>query len=385
MKKFVSVLLAVVFVFSFAACTKSEKDSEAPPAPQETQTAELTDISLTEEASQTEVSLTQPVTTQPLTTQKANDGKTDTGKNSASAGATPVQKLVKNWATNGIEHLYDENVVNILLVGQDWENGTSRSDAMMLVSVNKNTKQIFLTSFLRDSYTYMNIGGSDRYDKTNHSYHWGGPQKLMEVLSNNYKIKIDHYISIGFSSFVKAIDVLGGVDVMVTEEEAEFMNRTTKLQGFESGSSVKLDGQHALVFVRIRKLDSEEQRTARQRRLVTACLNSLKNASADEILNVLATLYPYAKSNYSHAELIEIGTQAMADNWLDYEIVSRVAPSGSTKESFRKYKTYSGNLDVWIVDYVKAAQEVQRSIYGKTNITIDDTYVSAIALAKKNG
>lgn len=293
-----------------------------------------------------------------------------------------VKELLKAWATNGGDHLYSKNVINIMLVGEDSEGGSSRSDSTILLSVNKKTKKIYLTSFLRDSYSYMNIKGQDRYDKTNHAYSWGGPAKLMEVLSNNYKIKIDHFVTINYNSFIKAVDALGGIDVRVTKAEANYMNRTTSIKGFQSGSSVNLDGKHALVFARIRKLDGEEQRTERQRRLIAAVINSVKDSSIADLDNALDTFLPYITTNYRENEVINLATRAITEGWLKYDVVSQVAPSANTKMGFQRYRTYTGNLSVWIVDYIKAAQELQLSIYGQTNIVIDEsTHVSAIKLA----
>ncbi len=296
--------------------------------------------------------------------------------------AGSVKELLKAWATNNGDHLYSKNVINIMLVGEDSEGGSSRSDSTILLSVNKKTKKIYLTSFLRDSYSYMNIKGQDRYDKTNHAYSWGGPAKLMEVLSNNYKIKIDHFVTINYKSFIKAVDALGGIDVRVTKAEANYMNRTTSMKGFQSGSSVNLDGKHALVFARIRKLDGEEQRTERQRRLISAVINSVKDSSIADLDNALDTFLPYITTNYRENEVINLATRALTEGWLKYDVVSQVAPSANTKMGFQRYRTYTGNLSVWIVDYVKAAQELQLSIYGQTNIVIDEsTHVSAIKLA----
>ena len=298
------------------------------------------------------------------------------------AGAESVKEMAKAWATNGGDHLYSKNVVNVLLIGEDYEDGTSRSDSTILVTINKKTRKIILTSFLRDSYTYMNIAGEDRYDKTNHAYAWGGAAKLMEVLSNNYKIKIDHFVTINYESFIKAVDELGGINVMVTEAEANYMNRTTKLKGFESGANVNLDGQHALVFARIRKLDGEEQRTERQRRLITAFINSIRDSSLADVNKAIDTFLPYVTTNYRENEIINLGAKAITEGWLKYDVVSQVAPSESTKMGFQNYRTYTGYLDVWVVDYVKAARELQLSLYGQTNITIDEsTHVSPIDLA----
>lgn len=296
--------------------------------------------------------------------------------------AESVKELIKGWATNGGDKLYSKNVINVLLIGEDNEDNSSRSDSTILVTINKKTKKIILTSFLRDSYTYMNIEGQDRYDKTNHSYSWGGAAKLMEVISDNYKIKIDHFVTINYQSFIKAVDELGGINVMVTDAEAKYMNRTTKMKGFESGPSVNLDGQHALVFARIRKLDGEPERTERQRRLITAFIDSIRDSSLTDINNAIDKFLPYVTTNYKESEILSLATKAVTEGWLGFEVVSQVAPSEETRMGFTGYRTYTGYLDVWIVDYVKAAREIQLSLYGQTNITIDENnHVSAIDLA----
>lgn len=298
------------------------------------------------------------------------------------ADAESIKELVKTWATNGGDKMYSNKVVNVLLIGEDNEDGSHRSDSCILVSINTSTKQIILTSFLRDSYSYMNIEGQDRYDKTNHSYSWGGAAKLMEVLSDNYKIKIDHYVSIGYESFVNAINDLGGIRVDVTEAEANFMNRTTNMKGFESGEDVLLDGEHALVFARIRKLDGEPERTERQRRLIEAFIGSVKDSSLSDVNDAIDNFLPYVTTNYPEKDIISLGTRAITEGWLKYEVVSNVAPSEENRAGFSGFQTYTGLLDVWIVDYIKAARDLQLTIYGSTNITVnEETHISAVDLA----
>ncbi len=294
--------------------------------------------------------------------------------------ASTIKEFMKGWATNGGEKLYSKNVINVLLIGEDSEDGTSRSDSTILVSVNLKTKTITLNSVLRDSYTYMNINGRDRYDKTNHSYAWGGPDKLMEVISDNYKIQIDHYVSINYDSFINAIDALGGIRVMVTDAEARYMNRTTKMKGFESGENVLLDGKHALVFARIRKLDGEVERTERQRRLISAFIQSVQNASLTDLNKAIDQFLPYVSTNFTNNEIIDLGTRAITEGWLKFDIKSNAIPSEVNRAGVEGFRTYTGNLFVWIVDYVKEAQSLQLALYGTTNITIGADHSSPIDL-----
>ena len=182
-----------------------------------------------------------------------------------------LDALITAWAKNGGEKYSSKNVINVLLIGvDDAESNTGRSDALILLSLNKRTKKITLVSFLRDSYTYMNIPDAarnpERCCKLNHSYRWGGYPVLIETLENDYKIEIDHYISVDFKSFPKLIDALGGVTLKIEPYEAEYINRTTtQIDKIQSGDAVKLNGAQALVYTRIRHVDAAGDlgRTAR--------------------------------------------------------------------------------------------------------------------------
>ena len=95
------------------------------------------------------------------------------------ADTSGLDALITAWAKNGGEKYSSKNVINVLLIGvDDAESNTGRSDALILLSLNKRTKKITLVSFLRDSYTYMNIPDAarnpERCCKLNHSYRWGG-------------------------------------------------------------------------------------------------------------------------------------------------------------------------------------------------------------------
>lgn len=299
--------------------------------------------------------------------------------------AESLKELLKGWATNGGEKMKSKNVINVLLMGEDNDDGSHRSDSMILVSLNKKTKKIYLTSFLRDSYTYMNIGGSERYDKTNHSYAWGGPMSTIEVLENNYKIKIDHYVIVDFGSFVKAINAIGGVNVPVTEEEAAYMNRTTHFDDFKSGKSVHLDGEHALIFSRIRYNDSEVNRTDRQKLVITALIKKTKQSSVGQLGNLVDTILPFLTTNYSKREIISLGTQAFAQGWMDYEIIAQTQPEEELREGVEMQTWSYSNLFVWIVDYPMCAMNLQNTIYGTTNIKIDPaTHQSALSMLRSS-
>ena len=367
MKNFVALLLTVILIFSLAACTKNENTDK---------TNALKSESYREKNEET-VADNEPMTAEPVIKEEhlkfspIND----------ITGATSVKELVKSWATNGGDKMHSRNIENILLIGEDYVDGSSRSDAAILVSIDKRNHKITLTSFLRDSYTYMNIDGDERYDKTNHSYAWGGAEKLKEVIEDNYKIRIDHYVILDFEGFMSIVDALGGVTVEVTQAESEYICSTSSHR-VPSGKNVKLDGAQALYFARIRKLDGEAQRTERQRRLIAACLEEIKSSSVDELKAIMQSLYPYVETDYSELQLMALGTEAMAGKWFEFNVISQTAPSENNRRGFNSYKTHTGNLSVWIVDYIKAAQELQISIYGQSNIILSEgKRVTAIDLA----
>lgn len=116
------------------------------------------------------------------------------------------------------------DVYNILLIGSDTRqaDGEGRSDTMMLISVNKTEKKIIATSFLRDLYVKIPEKG---YYKINASYAYGGVELLLDTLKSNFSIEIDRYIAVDFYSFVKVVDILGGLDVDVQENELYWLNQ----------------------------------------------------------------------------------------------------------------------------------------------------------------
>lgn len=307
--------------------------------------------------------------------------------------ASDLDALITSWAKNGGAKYSSKNVINVLLLGVDSTTGKAdggRSDAIILLSLNKKTKTITLVSFLRDCYTYMNINGSERCCKTNHTYFWGGPAALIDTLENNYKIEIDHYISVDFKSFPQLIDALGGVTVPIQPYEAEYINRTTtSIAKVKSGEAVKLDGAQALVYSRIRHVDNEGDvgRTARQRTIITALIKSAQKASAGQLNNAMDIVLPHVVTNYKRSEILSLLTQAISQGWMDYQIKQIVMPSEGNYTSAQLY-TYYGKiinqrLSVWVVDYPVVARELQIALYGDTNINIGEDHVSAVDMLEK--
>ncbi len=297
-----------------------------------------------------------------------------------SAGS--LNDYLYQWANNGGTLYSSKNVLNVLLVGLDssdaLENG-GRSDSLILVSLNKKTKKINMTSFFRDTWSYMNIGGEDRYAKLNSSYFYGGAVALIDTIEKNFKIDIDYYVAVDFSSFVDIIDALGGITVEVQEYEANYINRTTK-HTIESGPAVTLNGKEALVFARIRKSDSDSDvsRTRRQRQVIESFIKSATNASLSQLNDALDMLFKYIKTDMTKMQILSYGTQAITNGWVTYDIEQFTL---SDEDVFRG--GYVGNSSVVFMDFPLAAQRVQTAVYGDSNIELPDDRVKLFSFVKR--
>lgn len=294
--------------------------------------------------------------------------------------AGSLNDFVYQWSENGGDLYSNKNVINILLLGLDSKEGLEnggRSDSMILVSLNKETKQININSFFRDSWCYTNAGGYDTFCKMNASYYYGGPRGVIDTIEKNFKIAIDYYVVVDFTSFVEVIDALGGVTVEVQEYEAEYINATTKYT-IESGPAVTLSGNEALVFSRIRKSDSDSDvsRTRRQRSVITALINSAKGASISQLNDVLDILLQYVKTDLTKMQIISYATQGVTNGWLNYEIKQHTFMSES--DVFRT--GWVGSASVVVIDYPLAAQKLQKAFYGNTNIELSEDRITAFEL-----
>ena len=300
--------------------------------------------------------------------------------------ATNLKSFLFQWWYNGGDDMirYSRDVVNVLLIGADSNDGQpggGRSDTMMLASVNKRTRKITLLSFLRDSYCYYDVNGEARYNRLNSAFFYGGAQGLMQAVSRLYKIRVDRYITVDFQSFPPLIDALGGVTVEVTEQEAKFINRTAPSQNgdFPAGPAVRLTGRQALIYSRIRKLDSDIGRVNRQQKVIESILQSARKANVVQLYNALDVTLPYVQTNYSRSELL--GLIPSAAGWLNFDLVNMNSPviEGTIVDGAVVDSTVSNaigatinGMDILIVDYPKAAQQVQMALYGASNIDLQD-------------
>lgn len=195
----------------------------------------------------------------------------------------------------------DSEVYNVLLIGADKLNeaGTTRSDTMLLVSIDNRTKTLKFTSFMRDM--WVEIPGYDDA-KLNAAFSYGGAELLIKTIQQNFKVKIDNYVMVDFNMFQQLIDGLGGVTVDITEKEANFINRTTHAK-VEVGEN-HLNGDYALIYCRIRKLDSDFGRTQRQRKVMAAIFEQIKSQNILTTLKTAGDVMPYVTTDISPVKMM---------------------------------------------------------------------------------
>lgn len=282
---------------------------------------------------------------------------------------TDLSSILREWAVNGSDEdslMSSKNVINFLLIGVDASGGNS--DVMMLMSLDKKNEKIYLNSFMRDSYTYLDTPSGEQYAKMNAAYANGGVDCLINTIQHNYKIKIDNYFLVDFNTFVEVVDIIGGIDVPVQAYEA----RAAGIP--EYGDSVHLTGKQALWYCRIRKcdIDGDVSRTRRQRQFITAVIEKTKQVKVSQIDDILDTLLSHIKTDCSTTKLVSLASQALLNKWYNYEIVSQSYPLPENRLD------YSGFAWVWIVDYPPDAKALQESIYGKTNIVLNKNRITTI-------
>lgn len=200
-------------------------------------------------------------------------------------------------------------VKNILLIGQDINDidTDSRSDTMMLISLDSKHMRINMVSFLRD--TYCEIPGYYP-TKLNAACSFGGPSLLIETLEYNYNIKIDGYVRVGFELLEYIIDAIGGVTIPeIDETESAALYASFKVQ-MDPGVNVHLNGKQAMMYCRIRKYQSDFYRTERQREVISQIIKGISVEDIIPLLKLSRDLLGKIDCSFNELELTAIAAQA---------------------------------------------------------------------------
>lgn len=205
-----------------------------------------------------------------------------------------------------------ENIVNILLIGQDAreKEGRARSDSMILLTFNKEKKTITMTSFLRD--LYVQIPGY-KDNKLNSAYPLGGMELLDEALRVNFGVQVDGNVEVNFHRFADVINLLGGVEMELRADEASYINRKLGAVGISSNLAAgkqMLNGDQALWYSRIRYLDTDADfsRTNRQRKVISSLIEKFRNTKLTTLMGLVDDLLPMITTDLSNSDIIGYAT-----------------------------------------------------------------------------
>ena len=204
-----------------------------------------------------------------------------------------------------IDIVQSDGVENILLIGADrrsmQENG--RSDSVILVSLNHETGKIHLTSFMRAMYVCIPRSDGNVWGMLNAAYSWGGPNLLIDTIELNFRVRIDRYVIVDFTAFETAIDMVGGVELTLTEREASVIQTQTR-KPISSGKQL-LNGHQALIYAQTRNIDNDFKRTSRQRTVITALLNMVPNMDVSTLISMANEILPLVNTNLSNTEIMQ--------------------------------------------------------------------------------
>ena len=265
---------------------------------------------------------------------------------------------------------YEDGVTNILVLGTDGRReteGHTRSDVIIIMSINDNSKKITLSSIMRD--TYVAIPGRRGNDKINAAHAYGGPALAVETVQKAFGIKIDKFVRVNFYSFMDVVDALGGVQLDINSGEKRMMNvyirQINKVNHLdendglinETGENITVTGKQAMGYVRVRYVgDGDYERTLRQRRVLEQIIKKAREADYLTLLNIVDKVAENVSTDYSAAEITKLAMNA--GDYRDYEISQlRIPVEGS----------YWGGIyhGIWIldIDFEKNRQALYDAVF----------------------
>ena len=263
---------------------------------------------------------------------------------------------------------------NLALFGVDSRDGEldggTNSDTIMVCSINQKTGEIRLVSVYRDTYLDVNEGS---YSKANSAYAGGGPERAINMLNKNLDLDITDFATVDFSAVIEAVDLLGGIDIELTDEEVKWLNaylvETSQVTGVSyenvpSSGMQHLSGIQAMAYCRIRYTEGwDYKRTERQRLVLEKIFEGAKSQGVTTLASMITTMMPYIKTSLSNTEIIalaaDIGKYTIADTQgFPYDKVAADVDAGDC---------------VVPVNLAANVKPLHEYLFGDTDYTVSDT------------
>ena len=250
-----------------------------------------------------------------------------------------------------------EDWMNVLFLGTDERtlSDSSRTDAIMICSINRKTGEVKLSSIMRDlAIEFTDIGKYNGTYGINAANYFGGPKLAMRTVNEKFNMNCQYYVMVNFFGFGKIAQRLGGVEVDITEKEMEIINRNIVKQfkmaykqgimDFDTeqvfletyGENVHLNGNQALAYARIRKLDGGDyMRTTRQQTVLNKLLKKAKNLSALEITTLATEMIGQVKTNLPLSDIASLAMLVVGNGISSDVKTFRIPVQGTYKEEVR--------------------------------------------------
>jgi LCP family protein required for cell wall assembly len=255
------------------------------------------------------------------------------------------------------------NVKNIALFGIDTrkDNTSGRSDAIIVLTIDKTNNKIKLTSIARDSYVQIDGHGQD---KITHAYAFGKNTLAVKTLNKNYHLEITDYVTVNFYGFSRIIDYIGGVEIDLTQKEVNHLNGQ-KIENYDNPSIVydkiqgagkhNLSGAQALAYARIRKIDGDIQRGNRQKNVLNAMFKKVKKMSVSKLPKIAEMVFSECQTSLSTSDIMSIGLWALS---ADPELENKSVPNDTVKG---KGQMIRGTW-YYVYDIEAAAEDIKQFI-----------------------
>ena len=218
----------------------------------------------------------------------------------------------------------DDEIVNILLIGSDTraelgKEKYGRSDTVMIATLDNKHNLLKLTSLMRDMYVPIPGYGQDRF---NAAYSYGGADLLYKTIATNFGVSLDGYVEVDFKAFRQIVDKVGGVDITLTDQEAQYLNTTNYISGKKNRNVVSglntMNGAQALGYCRVRKIANvagtldDQGRTERQRWVIEAIFDKIKQMPMSKWMDIIDVILPNVSTDISNKDIISYATDIVS-------------------------------------------------------------------------
>lgn len=287
------------------------------------------------------------------------------------SGMEREKSLTKEEVGIETQDYHSEEIVNIALFGIDTTDSSmsGRSDSIIVVTLDNKKKEVRLSAIQRD--TYVNIEGHGK-DKINHAYAYGGATLAVKTLNQNFGLDITDYVVINFTNMEKVIDVLGGIELEVTETYRKEANKHIQALADERGKSAKLiessgtqnlSGMQVLGMLRARKnVGGTEARSSMHETVLNACFQKIKSKSVLEYPAIVKSLLELVQTTLTSSDVTGIGMKVVLSG---YQIRNAVFPLAADQPNGDGGKMING---VWYLTYNEESgnQHIRDFIYDGT-------------------